>query len=159
MPKNMLIFANGVGVKIPPGQDELIQRQHNRHKHPCKDSPVLGEVILTRTALDACERLLKPGGCLIPCSATLYGQLVECPGLQDRFSCFNCGKFCLSGFQLRNKYACDFLDTLEHKVLSSPTKMMFIPFDQPKELRHQLLDLLLSQFHRYLKAIEVHTSQ
>ncbi|CAJ1409077.1 unnamed protein product [Effrenium voratum] len=97
------------------------------------DAELLGEGFLG-TAMDACERLLKPTGQLIPCGATVYGQLICCPALQAFFSC--------DGFQLRGECIlrrdgalCDFLDKMEHRILSEPVELLRVCFDEVEQMR------------------------
>ncbi|CAK9031570.1 unnamed protein product [Durusdinium trenchii] len=124
-PTVILHRANSRNLEVPPV--DLIFCE-------AVDAELVGEGFL-QTALDACERLLKPDGRLIPSSATLFGQLVECPCLQARFGCDH---FQLTSVQLRENFVCDFLENLEHKILSGPAELMHIPFDKPKDLRCQL---------------------
>mmetsp|Transcript_19801 Transcript_19801/g.46208 ORF Transcript_19801/g.46208 Transcript_19801/m.46208 type:complete len:838 (+) Transcript_19801:91-2604(+) len=102
------------------------------------DAELLGEGFL-RTALDACKRLLKPAGKLIPCGATVYGQLVQSSSLRNRFTTVG-GCFDLENITCkpRDAYVCDFLDTLDHRVLSEPQELLQIQFDNPAELERQL---------------------
>lgn len=46
------------------------------------DSELLGEGLLP-TMRHAARHLLKPGGRVLPSSARVYAQLVECPALQQ----------------------------------------------------------------------------
>ena len=91
--------------------------------------------------MDACARLLKPGGKLIPCKAKVYGQLVQCSVLQQSFGVVNSGSFNLTGIggKLHTRFLCEFLETLEHVVLCDPHELVQIRFDSPEQIRQQPL--------------------
>lgn len=104
------------------------------------DAELLGEGYL-QTAMDACKRLLKPQGRLLPCRATVHGQLVHCPILRHSFGATHaCSSFKLpgGGCRLYQGFVCEFLEDFDHVVLSEPHELLQICFDDPEEIQQQL---------------------
>ncbi|CAE8607600.1 unnamed protein product, partial [Polarella glacialis] len=102
------------------------------------DAGLLGEGFLP-TALDACERLLRSGGVLIPRRAVVFGMLVSCPMLSERF-CPAAQEFALEGvaWKPREPFVCEFLELLPHEPLTTPTELLRLDFGNPAQLRQQL---------------------
>ncbi|CAE8690743.1 unnamed protein product [Polarella glacialis] len=102
------------------------------------DAGLLGEGFLP-TALDACERLLRSGGVLIPRRAVVFGMLVSCPMLSERF-CPAAQEFTLEGvaWKPREPFVCEFLELLPHEPLTTPTELLRLDFGNPAQLRQQL---------------------
>ena len=102
------------------------------------DAELLGEGYL-QTAMDACKRLLKPQGRLLPCRGTVYGQLVDCPILRHSFGGTHaCSSFKGVGGRLYQGFMCEFLEDFDHVILSEPHELLHICFDDPEQIQQQL---------------------
>ncbi|CAJ1372374.1 unnamed protein product, partial [Effrenium voratum] len=103
------------------------------------DAGLLGEHALP-TLLHAKKALLKEGGILVPARATLFGQVVEAPGLLDRFSVRSPTGAALAGARLQNseRYTCETMWAVPHKKLTEAAKLVTLDFHQIEYLYSNL---------------------
>lgn len=110
-----------VGAGLPSPADVLVAEIF--------DCGLLGESALA-TLADAAERLLTPGGTLVPSGARIYGQLVESETLHELNHVDRVAGFDVSPFNVveSREYFASYLNWYPHRLLSEPFEIFDFSF-------------------------------
>ena len=113
------------GVELPVPADVVVSEIF--------DCGLLGESALG-TLRDAADRLLRPGGAMVPGSAAVHGQLVESEALHQLNHVHDVAGFDVSSFNLVESYEyfASYLRWYPHRLLSEPFPVFDFRFgDEP----------------------------